>query len=73
MTHSPPRLRTVGRLAEETGASVPRIEYILRTRPHIRPSALAGHARLYDAEALAEIRYELNVIAARRAAKGGQS
>ena len=62
-----PRLRTPGVLAELLGVPLHRIDYLLRTRPHIRPAALAGRLRLYDNDALAMLRHELNTIDARRA------
>ena len=68
MTATVPKLRTPGILAKEIGQPLHRIQYILRTRDHIRPAARAGQARLYDREAVAMIRHELNAIEARRAA-----
>jgi hypothetical protein len=62
----PPRLRTTGVIAAEIGESVSRVLYILRTRDHIRPTAVAGRFRLYDRDAVAMIRHELNAIDARR-------
>ena len=61
-----PRLRTPGVIARELGVSLPRVVYILATRSHIRPTALAGRLRLYDRHAVAQVRHELNAIAARR-------
>ncbi|MCC5830903.1 MAG: hypothetical protein JJU36_15765 [Phycisphaeraceae bacterium] len=66
-TESPPRLLTVGRMAEILGVPVSRVRYVLATRPDIRHCALAGIARLYDRQALARIRHELSAIDARRA------
>ena len=63
------QLLTLGRIAEILGVSVVRVGYILRTRPHIRPSARAGNVRLYDARALASVRHELHAIDARRASR----
>ena len=60
-----PKLRTPGVLAADLGEPLHRVLYILRSRPHIRPAALAGRLRLYDREALAMIRHELNTIDAR--------
>ncbi len=60
------RLRTPGVLAAELGVPLHRVEYVLQSRPHIQPSARAGRLRLYDREALALIRHELNAIDARR-------
>lgn len=67
MQHTAPQLRTVGVLARELGVPIYRVAYILRTRPHITPAARAGHARLFDADAVAMLRHELNRIDARRA------
>lgn len=67
MTNEPvPRLRTPGVVAADLGEPLHRVLYILRTRRHIHPSARAGLLRLYDREAVAEIRSELAAIDARR-------
>ena len=66
-----PQLRTPGVLAADLGEPLHRVLYVLRTRHHIRPSARAGRLRLYDREALAMIRRELNAIDARRAGQKG--
>lgn len=66
MAHSTPRLATVGKLALLLRVPVHRIQYVLRTRPHIRPRARAGGIRCFDDDAIAEIRHELNAIDARR-------
>lgn len=63
-----PQLRTPGRMAEELGAPLPRVLRILASRQHIRPSARAGTIRLYGADALAQVRHELNAQDARRQA-----
>ena len=65
-----PKLRTPGILAADLGVPLHRIHYILQTRKHVKPSARAGGLRLYDREAVALIRHELNAIAARRASQG---
>lgn len=65
-----PRLRTPGVIAQELGESLYRVQYVLRTRPHIRPTALAGRLRLYDRQAVAMVRHELNAIDARRSGQG---
>ena len=68
-----PRLRTPGRIAQQLGVPLHRVQHILATRAHIQPAALAGTIRLYDAAALAQIRHELNAQDARRSARqGGQ-
>ena len=61
-----PRLRTPGVIAEELGVSLSRVQYILRTRKHIKPTATAGRFRLYDRRVIAMIRHELHAIDARR-------
>ena len=67
MTDSPvARLRTPGVLAADLDVPLHRVMYVLRTRAHITPSARAGQLRLYDREAVALIRHELNAIDARR-------
>lgn len=67
-----PKLVTPGRVADTLGAPLHRVLYILRTRPHIRPSARAGTLRLFDSHGIAMIRHELNAIDARRG-RGGRS
>ncbi|HBO43788.1 MAG TPA: hypothetical protein DD670_07620 [Planctomycetaceae bacterium] len=61
-----PSLLTPGRIADQLGVPLPRVLYILSTRPHIRPSARAGCLRLFNNEAVARIRHELNAIDARK-------
>ena len=65
------RLRTPGVLAADLDVPLHRVQYILQSRDHIKPSARAGRLRLYDREALALIRHELNSIDARRAGREG--
>ena len=60
------KLRTPGVIAADLGVPLHRVLYILQTRNHIKPSARAGQLRLYDREAVALIRHELNGIDARR-------
>jgi hypothetical protein len=69
-TKAVPSLMTPGRIAERLGVPLPRVLYILSTRPHIQPSARAGCLRLFDRKSVAQIRHELNAIAARRDRKG---
>lgn len=66
-----PRLRTPGVIARELGESLQRVQYVLRTRSHIRPTALAGRLRLYDRQAVAMVRHELSAIDARRSSRKG--
>lgn len=67
---SAPQLRTIGRMAAELGVPIHRINHILATRAHIQPSARAGTLRLFDSEAVAHVRYELNLQDARRHSRG---
>ena len=61
-----PRLRTPGRIAEELQVALHRVLHILSTRDHIAPVARAGTLRLFDAEAVAKVRLEINAQDARR-------
>lgn len=59
-------LLTAGRIAESLGVRLPRVVYVLATRPHIRPRARAGILRLYDRQAVELVREELDAIDARQ-------
>jgi hypothetical protein len=61
-----PSLLTPGRIAAELGVPLHRVVHILGTRSHITPRARAGTLRLYCAEAVAQVRHELNAQDARR-------
>jgi hypothetical protein len=65
-TVAEPQLITPGVIAAQLGVPLHRVAHVLRTRRHIRPSARAGTLRLFDERAVAQVRYELNVIDARR-------
>ena len=67
MTKSVPKLATIGEVAKMLNAPIHRVEYILRSRPHIRPRATAAGARCFDDEAVAQVRHELTSIDARQA------
>jgi len=69
-TSAVPSLLTPGRIAERLGVPLPKVLYVLSTRPHIQPSARAGVLRLFDERAVAKVRHELNAIDARRGGKG---
>jgi len=69
---STPRLRTVGVIAAELNVPLHRVLHVLRTREHIRPTARAGTLRLYDLQAVAQVRHELNAIDARRSNAGSE-
>ena len=66
MTTTAPILLTARRLAADLGQPLSRVNYVLATRHHIRPSAYAGKSRVYDAKAKAQLRHELNTMDARR-------
>ena len=66
-----PRLRMPGVVAQQLGVLLYRVLSILATRQRIWPTAEAGQLRLYAADALARLRYELNFIDARRPNAGG--
>lgn len=70
MQHKPPKLVTVGVIAAELGVPVERVCRMLRSRTHIKPRAYAGNTRLFDNAAVAQVRHELNALAARREAGG---
>src|SRR3972149_4468455 len=70
-TTAVPSLLTPGRIADALAVPLPRVLYILATRPQIRPAARAGTLRLYDSAAVAAVRHELNAISARNVGKGG--
>jgi hypothetical protein len=68
-TATSPRLITPGVIASELRVPLHRVLHVLATRQHIRPAARAGTLRLYDRQAVAMVRYELNLIDARRCRK----
>ncbi len=70
-SRSAPILNTTGRIARRLGVPLHRVDYVIKTRPHIAPSAFAGRLRLFDAKAVAFIRHELSAIDA-RAEKGAE-
>lgn len=55
-------LLTSGRIAAELEVPLPRVLYVLATRPLIRPRARAGILRLYDRDTVKMVRQELNEI-----------
>ena len=58
---------TAGTIAAQLNEPIHRVLYVLKSRPHIRPTAMAGIIRLYEYDAVAMVRYELSLIDARRA------
>ena len=64
-TKSIPKLITAGVIARQLDEPLHRVLNVLRTRLYIRPLARAGTLRLYDRQAVAMVRHELNAIDAR--------
>lgn len=48
----PPKLITIGRIADECQVPIHRVLHILANRTHIEPVAYAGQLRLYKTEAI---------------------
>ena len=69
-TTSLPHLVTIGVIASELDVPLHRVRHILQTRDHINPRALAGRARLFHPDAIAEVRHELNSQDARGLGRG---
>ena len=61
-----PIINTSGRMAEILKVTPSRVSHILRTRPHIKPTAYAGNVALYDSTALAKVRHEITKQDAKR-------
>lgn len=61
-----PKLATVGEVAKHLNVPIHRVEYVLRTRKHIKPRARAAGARCFDGLAIAQIRDVLRGIAETR-------
>lgn len=64
-----PELRTVGVVARELGRTVAEVQAALLRCPHVKPIARAGIYRLFDGNAVAQLRHHLNARDARRAAR----
>ena len=71
-TEVEPQLLTPGRLAERVKQPLSRVQYILRTREHIKPFARAGALRLYAESAVALIQEELQAIRSQRGRRIGK-
>ena len=67
-----PQLITAGVIARELGEPIHRVINVLSTRRHIAPTARAGTLRLYPQDTIAMVRYELNLIDARRRSREGR-
>lgn len=67
MKRKPIDLFTPGGIAEQLQVRSTRVNYVLRTRSEqIRPFALAGRMRLYDAEAIDKVRKAIDLLDAER-------
>ena len=69
IARTPPQLLTPGVIATRLSVPLHRVTHILTTRKHIQPTARAGTLRLYDKQAMAMVRHELNAQDARRCRK----
>ena len=58
-SNEPTPLRTLGRMAEEIGQPIHRVDYVVRTRG-IPATAKAGRLRLYGRAAVAAVREEIH-------------
>ena len=54
-----PQLITPGAIAREFNQPIHRVLHVLATRPAIRPAARAGRIRLYDRDAVEQVRREI--------------
>ncbi len=63
---SPVRLVTAAEIAARLGQPPRRVQWILATRPHIRPAARAGTVRVYSTAAIAQVQDEVDRIDMRR-------
>ena len=63
MANDVPQLRTPGVIADELGAPLSRVLYVLRKRNQdIKPIGRAGVLRLYDLTAVEAVRNELDAM-----------
>lgn len=57
-----PQLTTAGVIARKLGVPLHRVQYVLRTRTHIKHTAWGGNLRLFPREAIAMVSDELELI-----------
>lgn len=57
-----PVLVTSGEIARELGVKAHKVVWILQSRPHIRPAAMAGGAFIYRLSAIKQVELELRGI-----------
>lgn len=63
---SEPHLITPGAIARKLDQPIHRVQYVLATRPAIRPAARAGRIRLFGRDAVDQVRNEIARIDAIR-------
>lgn len=68
LSTQPCPVNTIGQIARLLNVQPRRVAYVVATRPHIKPRATAGNARIFDNAAVAAIRHEVNAMDARREA-----
>ncbi len=66
-----PQLLTARLIGERLGVPAPRVLYVLRARPGIRPAARAGAVRVFRDAAVEAVAAELREIEARRQMREG--
>lgn len=71
MQEQVPHLITASVIAAKLGAPLHRVQHILATRRHIQVAALAGRTRLYAKVAIAQVRYQLTAMDAKRSSSQG--
>jgi hypothetical protein len=74
MLAAPPvQLVTATDIAARLGQSLRRVQWVLATRPHIRPVARAGAVRVYSTASIALVQDEIDRIDERRREVSGAS
>jgi hypothetical protein len=68
---TPVSLVTAADIAARLGQPLHRVQWILATRHHIRPAALAGAVRVYSTAAVALVQDEIDHIDRRKEAARG--
>jgi len=69
-----PQLITPGAIARKLDQPIHRVLHVLATRPAIRPAARAGRIRLYDRDAVEQVRLEIaRIDVMHAAAEGGDA
>ena len=66
MQNAPPKVITIGVIADTLGVTPDRVRQVLRKRRHIRPAAYAGNVRLFTSDTISHVRHELHAMDAKR-------